>query len=45
MKKVKGYRETFDLEKLENKVSMIEDNDILWPIYDRKLHDVVLRIR
>lgn len=41
MKKVKGCPETFDLEKLENKVSMIEDNDILWPIYDRKLHDVV----
>lgn len=41
MKKVKGCPETFDLKKLENKVSMIKNNDILWPIYDRKLHDVV----
>ncbi|MDD2980937.1 MAG: nucleoside/nucleotide kinase family protein [Hespellia sp.] len=41
MKKVKGCPETFDLEKLKKKLDGIIWEDILWPIYDRNLHDVV----
>ncbi len=41
MKKVKGCAETFDIENLTKKLSAIKKENILWPIYDRTLHDVV----
>lgn len=41
MKQVKGCPETYDTEKLQEKLSKIKQERILWPIYDRKIHDVV----
>ena len=41
MKQVKGCPETYDTEKLRQKLEKIKIEDILWPIYDRNLHDVV----
>ena len=41
MKEVKGCPETYDTEKLEQKLQKIGQEDILWPIYDRNIHDVV----
>lgn len=41
MKQVKGCPETYDTEKLGKKLKKIKTEDILWPIYDRNLHDVV----
>lgn len=41
MKKVKGCPETYDTGKLEEKLGRIKEEDILWPIYDRNIHDVV----
>lgn len=41
MKQVKGCPETYDTEKLRQKLENIKTEDILWPIYDRNLHDVV----
>lgn len=40
MKQVKGCPETYDTEKLRQKLEKIKIEDILWPIYDRNLHDV-----
>ena len=40
-KQVKGCPETYDTEKLRQKLEKIKIEDILWPIYDRNLHDVV----
>lgn len=41
MKQVKGCPETYDTEKLKQKLESIKTKDILWPIYDRNLHDVI----
>lgn len=41
MKQVKGCPETYDTEKLRQKLEHIKTEDILWPVYDRNLHDVV----
>ena len=41
MKQVKGCPETYDTGKLKQKLESIKTEDILWPIYDRNLHDVV----
>ncbi len=41
MSEVKGCPETFDTEKLHAKLSALQNQNVLWPIYDRKLHDVV----
>lgn len=41
MKQVKGCPETYDTEKLRQKLEQIKTEDILWPVYDRNLHDVV----
>ena len=41
MKNVKGSLETFDIEKLLMKLEQLKDADVMWPIYDRNLHDVV----
>ena len=41
MSEVKGCPETFDAEKLEKKLSELQKGDTNFPIYDRKIHDVV----
>ena len=41
MKTVKGCPETYDTDKLQEKVKSIKTQNILWPIYDRNIHDVV----
>ena len=41
MKQVKGCPETYDTEKLRQKLEHIKTENILWPVYDRNLHDVV----
>lgn len=41
MKQVKGCPETYNTEKLRQKLERIKTEDILWPVYDRNLHDVV----
>ena len=41
MSEVKGCLETFDLEKLKTKLKELEMKNIMWPIYDRNIHDVV----
>ncbi|MBR1858474.1 MAG: nucleoside/nucleotide kinase family protein [Selenomonadaceae bacterium] len=41
MSEVKGCPETFDVDKLKNKLAALRENDVAFPIYDRKIHDVV----
>ena len=41
MSKVKGCPETFDVDKLKSKLNDMRNNNILWPVYDRKIHDVL----
>lgn len=41
MKEVKGCPETFDINKLIQKLNLLKEGDVKWPIYDRNLHDVV----
>lgn len=41
MKDLKGCPETFDVEKLHQKLSALITGDIKWPIYDRTRHDVI----
>ena len=41
MASIKGAPETFDLPHLKEKLDSLRDEDTLFPIYDRKLHDVV----
>jgi len=43
MRNVKGSPETYDLQKLTDSIKRLRDNDVhvRWPVYDRKLHDVV----
>lgn len=41
MKKVKGCPESFDIDKLKDKLKELEHGDTLWPLYDRSIHDVV----
>lgn len=41
MAEVKGCPETFDLDKLKEKIETLKNKDVKWPIYDRNLHDVV----
>ena len=41
MKKVKGCPETFDIDKLKEKLRQLKKGDTLWPLYDRGLHDVI----
>ena len=40
MKEVKGCPETFDIEKLRNKLSHLKTENTKWPVYDRTIHDV-----
>ena len=41
MKDVKGCPETFDVDRLINKIKDMQTNDIDFPIYDRVLHNPV----
>ena len=41
MSEVKGCPETFDVDKLKNKLAALRENDVAFPIYDRQIHDVV----
>ncbi len=42
MKKVKGCPESFDFERLLRYVQRIKNEEkVLWPLYDRRMHDVV----
>jgi putative kinase len=41
MKDVKGCPESYDIEKLSQAIQAIQCMDIKWPLYDRRLHDVV----
>ena len=41
LSEIKGMAETFDLEKFQRYLDKLKKEDIKWPIYDRKLHDVV----
>lgn len=41
MKDVKGCPETFDIEKLKRKLEELREGPTIWPIYDRKRHDVI----
>lgn len=38
---VKGCPETFDIEKFISYISSLNNDQLIWPIYDRNLHDVV----
>ena len=41
MSEVKGCPETFDVDKLKNKLAALREKDVAFPIYNRKIHDVV----
>ena len=41
MASVKGCPETFDVAKLRLKLESLRTQDILWPDYNRSIHDVV----
>lgn len=41
MSEVKGCPETFDVDKLKNKLAALRLNDVAFPIYDRQIHDVI----
>lgn len=41
MKQVKGAPETYDVPKLIATLQALRERDVIWPIYDRNLHDVV----
>ncbi|MCL1859437.1 MAG: nucleoside/nucleotide kinase family protein [Oscillospiraceae bacterium] len=41
MRDIKGSAETYDFEKLHNKIIGLKHGDIYWPFYDRNIHDVV----
>ena len=38
---LRGSPETFDVEKLSAKLSAIQENDVRWPIYDRRRREAV----
>lgn len=41
MKDVKGCPESFDLDGLRNSIKNLKNKQIRWPVYSRKLHDVI----
>lgn len=41
MKQVKGAPETYDIPKLMDTLRAMRADEVIWPIYDRNLHDVV----
>lgn len=38
---VKGCPETFDIDKFTSYLSQLNDDHLMWPIYDRNQHDVI----
>lgn len=40
LRDIKGAPETFDYKSLKNKLENIKNINMLWPVYNRKLHDV-----
>lgn len=40
LKSIKGAPETYNYKAVEEKLKKIKDENIMWPIYNRKLHDV-----
>lgn len=41
MQLIKGAPETFDVEKLRRALATVQTDGLRWPLYDRRLHDVV----
>ena len=41
MEKVKGAPETYDLDLLQSKIREVRQESTEWPLYDRKIHDVI----
>jgi len=41
MRDIKGSAETFDFEKLRDKIAALKNEDIYWSGYDRSIHDVL----
>lgn len=41
MSAVKGSPETFDIDKIRDKLVELQNSDAKFPIYDRKIHDVI----
>ena len=41
MAKIKGMPGTFDAEKLRGALLAAREKDVRWPVYDRRIHDVV----
>ena len=41
MRDVRGSAETYDFEKLRQKIKELKYGDVYWPRYDRTIHDVV----
>lgn len=41
MQQVKGAPESFDVLKLQKALEDLRAGDVMWPVYDRRLHDVV----
>lgn len=41
MSKVKGAPETYNVEKFLCKLKQLEQTKVKWPVYDRRIHDVV----
>lgn len=41
MKEIKGAPESFDVGKLKNMLLTARERDVLWPFYDRRVHDVI----
>ena len=41
MREVKGSAETYDFEKLRDKITALKHDDIYWSGYDRTIHDIV----
>lgn len=40
LKSIKGAPETYNYKAVEEKLKKIKDENIMWPIYNRKLHDI-----
>ncbi len=40
MKRVKGSPETFDVAALTKRLELMKTENVMWPIYDRNIHDV-----
>ena len=41
MRRVKGAPDTFDADALRQRLWRLKKEDVSWPVYDRRLHDVV----